>query len=267
MKLHAVTCAEQSCGEERAVRREVKIYGERNAGTNYIIKLLEENLEATMLPGVVPRTVGRAQRLLPGKEWLRDLYFSRSFHQNFGWKHALVVPHRLVAVGAKERNVGFITITKNPYSWLLSMHRRPYHYASIRKTSFEDFLQTSWPTVRREHAASFANPVYLWNQKNGAYQELAKVLPTLSIRYEDVLADPEAVVQSAATFLGVKRKGGEMRNVLESTKENDSGKDFSYYQSYYLQERWRDSLTERSIGLINQHLDRSLMQYFGYRLL
>jgi len=266
MKLRPVACAEQPSGEECVGRREIKIYGERNAGTNWLIGLLEANFEATMLPGVVPRPIGRAQRLLPGNEWLRDLYFSRSFRQNLGWKHSLVVPHRLLAVGAKERNVAFITITKNPYSWLLSMHRRPYHHPSTREISFEEFLQTTWRTVRREYVAPLTNPIRLWNQKNGAYRELATVLPTLSIRYEDVLADPDAVLETAAAFLGVQRKHREMRNVFESTKK-DRGKDFSYYQSYYLQERWLESLPMQAIGLINDHLDRSLMEFFRYPLL
>jgi Sulfotransferase domain len=267
MKHNSVASVEQpEPSHDGWIAREIKIYGERNAGTNYLTELLKANLEARLLPGTVPMPINRAQRLLPGNQWLRDIYFSRTFHENLGWKHSMVIPPRLLAAGARERNVGFITITKNPYSWLLSMHRRPYNNWSIRKASFEDFLRTRWRTVGRENAASLANPIHLWNQKNGAYRELAKALPTLSIRYEDILADPNAVLEKTATFLRVQRKHGATRNVFESTK-NDGDKDFSYYQSYYLQERWRDSLSMRAIGLINDRLDRSLMEYFGYAFL
>ena len=52
--------------------RLIKIYGERNTNTNYLEKLIHLNLDAQQLPGVAPRYVKTIQKILPGKEWLRD---------------------------------------------------------------------------------------------------------------------------------------------------------------------------------------------------
>ena len=37
------------------------------------------------------------------------------------------------------RSIRFVTLTKNPYSWLLSLYRRPYH-AGEKAETFAEFL-------------------------------------------------------------------------------------------------------------------------------
>lgn len=54
-------------------------------------------------------------------------------------------------------------------------------------------------------------------------------------------------------------------NLNESTK--DKSKNFDYYNDYYLNERWKDELTDESISIINSRLDKSIVDYFGYELL
>lgn len=242
----------------------IKIYGERNSGTNYLTDLFRTNLNVKILAGVVPHSVGRAQRILPGREWLRDIYFHRTFDTNLGWKHSLVSLRQLLAAGVATRGLGFVTITKNPYSWLLSMYRRPYHQHYNSKHSFEEFLQLPWHTVGRENSPSSPpSPVHLWNLKNKAYVSLKESLPSYLLRYEDLLAQPQTIVETTADLFGLQRKQQEFVNVISSTKQD--GKTFSYYQTYYLKERWREKLTLRAIELINDALDTSVMDYFGYK--
>ena len=52
------------------------------------------------------------------------------------------------------------------------------------------------------------------------------------------------------------------RNHDISTK--DRNKDFGFYRDYYLNERWRDELTDAAIALINQRLDHDMASRFGY---
>lgn len=242
----------------------IKIYGERNSGTNYLTDLFTINLNVKILAGVVPHLVGRAQEILPGREWLRDIYFRRTFDANLGWKHSLVSPRQLLAAGVAARGLGFVTITKNPYSWLLSMYRRPYHQQYNSKPSFEEFLQLPWHTVGRENnPSSLPSPMHLWNLKNKAYISLKESLPSYLLRYEDLLAQPRTAVETTASLFGLQRKQQEFVNVISSTKQD--GKNFSYYQSYYLEERWREKLTFRTIQLINDVLDTAVMDYFGYK--
>lgn len=240
----------------------IKLYGERNTGTNYLSQLLELNLEVTLLPGTIPNWL---QPFIPRLEWPRDMYFSLTFSRNLGWKHRIAPsPHEL----AKFRGAGpvyFLTVTKNPYSWLLSLYRRPYHNYT-HKGSFEEFLQRPWPTVRREgHPTPFENPVIVWNEKNRSYLNLGQYASCLNLRYEDLLSDPKETVERIAVHFNISKKSCYFQNVTESTK-GDS-RTFSQYQEYYIQEKWREKLSPQAIDIINRYVDTQLMSHFGYSLI
>lgn len=246
----------------------IKVYGERHTNTNYISRLIALNLAAREVSGMVPLLVTGLQFLLPGnKEWLRDLYFRYTERRNLGWKHTCVRPwDELKAYPLVQRGLVFLTLTKNPYSWLLSLHRRPYqrHYVGP-KPDFETFLREPWPTVLRENTApQLDNPIELWNIKNRAYLQLDPQR-TLNITTESTLDCPERIIQQLVDRLGIARKSAQFINYEASTKE--AGKDNSYYRDYYLNERWRSKLSAEAIATINQTVDRQLMAHFGYTVL
>ena len=54
----------------------VKIYGERNTGTNYLSRLIHLNLDVEELPGIAPKKIVQLQNRLPGREWVKDMYLS-----------------------------------------------------------------------------------------------------------------------------------------------------------------------------------------------
>ena len=243
----------------------LKLYGERNTGTNYLERLAVLNLEARVLPGSAPPWLRRL--LGQGEKW-RDVYFRLTWSRNLGWKHAVAPPSE--ALEAREGSAGrlaVMTLTKNPYSWLLSLHRRPYHRQGTEPT-FEAFLEAPWQPVGRErYAGVFAHPVALWNVKNASYLALAGgETPCANLKYEDLLADPEATVRKAAAACDLAVHDGPFRNVTSSTKPEDEW-DFQSYQDYYLQERWMGKLTTRSVDFINDYLDPVLMTAFGYEWL
>lgn len=244
----------------------IKIYGERNSGTIYLSELLRLNLQIQELRGFVPWAVHALQLLLPGREAIRDAWFARTFSRNLGWKHRCAPPsaelaqHKIVS-----GRVHFVTITKNPYSWLLSMHRRPYHQYYKTELTFEEFLMAPWPTTRRDGTAEvLSGPVELWNIKNRSYQQLGDRLPVINLRYEDLLEQPEEWLNRIQTQFGLQRRSAEFQNFQQSTK--DSSKDSSWYKDYYLKERWRSKLSVEAIGIINRLLDHDLRQTFGYQL-
>ncbi|MCC6456099.1 MAG: hypothetical protein IT328_14185 [Caldilineaceae bacterium] len=242
-------------------RRKIKIYGERNSGTRYLTKLIELNLDAELLPGSVPRTI----RLLGGHyEGIRDLYFWATYRQNLGWKHAMApTPAQVKALHMD--GVLFITLTKNPYAWLLSMYRRPYHQRQS-EDSFAAFLQSKWPTVAREnYAQAFPNPLVMWNEKNRSYLSLNQGACVRNLRYEDLLRNPEAIVAGIASEYSIPKKQPNFVNVTQSTKP-EPGKQFEDYQTYYLEERWRSKLDPDLLALINPQLDREVVTRFGYEL-
>ena len=100
--------------------RFIKIYGEQNSGTIYLEWLLNKNLDTTLL----------------------DSY-------EFGWKHRMA-PSEDELTDKIKQEVLFLCLVKNPYSWLISMHKRPYHHESLRKLSFFDFLKYSYGDYRNQ---------------------------------------------------------------------------------------------------------------------
>ncbi len=154
----------------------IKIYGERNTNTNYLSKLIALNLVAKEVPGTVPSTIMEIQKLLPGNEFVRDVYFYFTYKKNLGWKHTLVLPQKeLNKYQLVDSNLFFLTITKNPYSWLLSLYRNPYHQYFDNRQSFEFFLKSQWKSVKRDNTKKvLRNPIELWNIKNKSYLQLDK---------------------------------------------------------------------------------------------
>lgn len=245
----------------------IKVYGERNTNTNYVSRLIEQNLAVSELRGTSPRLIRFLQYVLPGREWLNDLYAGCSFPSNLGWKHSCVRPWDELAKYAVVRDgVVFVTITKNPYSWLLSLYRRPYHRrGSARPADFESFLRTPWMTVRRDNTASvLESPIGLWNIKNRSYLQLDQSR-SLNLTTEAILDNPEAVIDRMSRELHLGRRTERFMNYEESTKDAD--KDYSFYRDYYLNEKWREKLSTQAIELINQTVDQQLMAHFGYAVL
>ena len=193
--------------------RRIKLYGERNCGTNYLEQLVGRNLGCTMLRGTLPRIYRAA---LGWSEAARDAYFRVTFAHNLGWKHAVAGQvSDLQDLPIVDDRLLFLTLAKNPYSWLLSLHRRPYQGQPI--AGFGEFIERPWKTVGREAGPpSFANPVEMWNVKNRSYLHLASGLPALTLRYEDLLADPEETI-GRIVARGIPSNGG-FAPVQEATR-------------------------------------------------
>jgi hypothetical protein len=245
----------------------VKIYGERNTNTNYLGEIIRLNLDVAVIPGVVPKRMRKMQARLPAKNRMRDLYFQLTFSRNLGWKHSRVKSaeelqrYALVRSGA----VGFITITKNPYSWLQSFFKRPYHQGYEPKHArpeFDAFLELPCSTVGRENLEGGPyNPVQLWNVKNQAYLQLSE-LNAINLTAEQILENPPGVIAEISRTFGLGYRSDTFINFDESTKYES--KDSNYYRDYYTNERWKDSLSASSIEIINRQLDPALMERFGY---
>lgn len=247
--------------------KRIKIYGERNTNTNYLERLIRLNLDVRQIPGVVPGHLRTIQAMVPGKEWLKNLYFARFNRSSLGWKHTRVMsPSEFETLGAKARDICFISITKNPYSWLLSLFRKPYSRQYQRGTpAFETFLQTPWKTLARDNCEELLeNPIVLWNIKNASYLPLVD-LNGLNITTESTVQDPEAIVDLISKHFSIEKRGKKFLNYEKSTK--DTSKNFAYYQDYYLNERWRDDVSDEAISIINKVIDKSLMKRFGYQVI
>jgi hypothetical protein len=230
--------------------------------------LIRLNLNAKEISGIVPPYIMRLQKILPGNELVRDIYFKLTFRKNLGWKHSCVEPvEKIRRHFHVERNkVAFLTITKNPYSWLLSLYRRPYHqYYRGKKPDFETFLRSPWKTIYRDKTETFiSNPMELWNIKNTSYIQLKK-LNALNITTERIFEDAKAVIDRISSHFSIGKLSDKFIDYHQSTK--DKNKDSNFYRGYYLNEKWRDNLSKDAIAIINEKIDRNLMAYFKYKRL
>ncbi len=237
----------------------IKIFGERNTGTNYLSRLVERNLSVSLLPGTVPRRFCIT-------ESMRDAYIFVTRRRNLGWKHGMPMDYALLEKYGRRLSGGrliFLTLSKNPYAWLLSLYRRPYN--SLKKhQSFIDFLHRPWPPLKRDnYNGPFINPVDMWNKKNAAYLDLNRHFPCANLRYEDLLKDPEREIRAVAGICRVPMQ--RFHNITQSTKEKD--KNYDFYRQYYLEQKWKTQLDRTSIEFINRYADRGLMRRFNYRIL
>ncbi|RMF85521.1 MAG: hypothetical protein D6739_04365 [Nitrospirae bacterium] len=104
----------------------------------------------------------------------------------------------------------------------------------------------------------------LWNLKNAAYLALHGE-EVVHLTAEEILRDPAAAVARIAKAFGLAWRVPAFVNYERSTKE--PGKDTAYYRDYYLQERWRDRLSQAAVEIINARLDHTIVERLGYHLL
>lgn len=195
------------------------------------------------------------------------MFFSRTFEHNLGWKHACISSaEELRHDDILKRDIYFISLTKNPYSWLLSLHRKPYSHQHKRgKPDFETFLRSLWKTVARDNCGELLeSPVALWNIKNTSYLQLAD-LNGLNLTTESTVQEPAAVIEKISGHFSIDKRSDLFINHEKFTK--DGSKDFAWYQDYYSNERWRDKLSVEAISIISAAVDKNLMSHFRYEVL
>jgi hypothetical protein len=243
--------------------KKIKLFGERNTGTNYLRSLIELNLQVELIKDHIPR-IKYVRKL----ELFHSIYFFLSQRSNLGWKHANINV-KFITRKLKENNaLNIVLIVKNPYSFLLSLHKRPYHNKGKTKISFNDFIKSNWKTRKREYLnKQLDNPIDLWNIKTKNYLNLQKKHPTrvLLLKYEDLVANPQEIIGQIAIKFDLKTKLNEFSNFSKSTKNEK--KSFSDYSAYYVNEKWREKLSESDIYFINSKLNKNICSELNYNIL
>jgi len=207
----------------------VKVYGARNSGTIFLEWLVNKNLDVKNL----------------------DTY-------DLGWKHR-VAPSEDELTEKMKEEVVFLCLVKNPYSWLLSMHKRPYHHESLRNLSFKDFVKYSYGDYR--------NPMVMWNIKIESYFKLNEFVRNHEIvKYEDILKDPNKMLDNLSERYGIE-KPAFYKNINNLLTNNHGIKHQKFHKEFYLHERWKMKLRPEHIEQINKFLDKELMEKLNYTIL
>ncbi|MBB5516352.1 hypothetical protein FHS89_002383 [Rubricella aquisinus] len=257
-------------------RQLIRVFGERNTGTRALAAMIESCGFRTT-PGPVMRGAHPDELLLQDRieccfdgtwrqfytDLLRDTRAARrgALAQ---WKHAAP------SYDGSFANAGAAAVftIRNPYSWAVSMLRRPYHIRGPRPETLDELLARPWATVGREGLEPLMPGIMaLWVEKVISYRRFARLaemegVPSTFIRFEDFVADPVAQATMALTALG---HADEQPEPVENTKSD--GRSVADIQAYYQQEGWRAALNDEAIRMINDQVPADLMAAYGYERL
>ena len=257
-------------------QRLIKVFGERNTATRAVLRMIDA---APMLleaghPGVEDEDLQKYDIMIDQissiyagpwrrvyREAIKDLR-ARELGALGAWKHAAPAYDPIF----KALDVSTLFMVRNPYSWALSLHRRPYHCMGRRQQSLEDFLVFPWLCLGRDNVEPIlSSPVYLWNLKLASYAKFRTEahidgVGCATLRFEQFVQDPVTALSRVLDKLDLP--SGSLTAFFETTKvAGDFSKD---RRSYYMNERWREDLTATSVGLINDMIDWDLAEVHGY---
>jgi hypothetical protein len=253
--------------------RRLKIFGERNTGTNALAQLIKKNIGEILCPGVAREVVA---------DWPARLRSIAGFDEPYRLflQHAMIddifsampaecaFKHTAPEFSPRfiEQEVGIIFLVKNPYSWLVSMFRRPHGMLLPKVDDFSLFLRRPWLTLTRDNLPRvLASPVEMWNRKVAAYCRFATAaaqqgLPFCILKFEDFVHDQLAALRTIRTVFGFPDELAVP--IVSSTKE--PGLDMHYYRMYYSTEAWRSSFSSADLAFCLAAIDWLLAATFAY---
>jgi hypothetical protein len=256
----------------------VKVFGERNTGTNLITQLIKNNVNCVMCAGTAKEFVSffrfkstAASRIgvLFGNDRFisRELYIDKCFDRQGplnSWKHSATVFHS--ADGFKNTKIVFAI--RSPASWLLALHQRPHNRTTNNRAKcFSDFLSAeSECTGKHRLKQRMIKPTQLWNAKAASYLDFMELLDNAGIQYaivkfEDLVTDQVDAMSKMFNVLDIDLDR-EFQPIKSSTK--DSKKNYDWYKKYYGRREWLNELDELASELICEEIDWAVAERFGY---
>ena len=169
------------------------IYGERNSGTKLLETIIREcfDLELT---------------------W------------RFGYKHFF--GHQKHKIKQENRTL-FLGIVRNPYNWINSMIKRPYHVPETNRKNIKNFLFNEWYSVydEQKHGNNLGKEIYedrywinntrhcnIFQMRQRKLLFLKKDMPNIAknyylVRYEDLCKNPNSTLSNINNIFRIQKSG------------------------------------------------------------
>lgn len=265
----------------------IKVFGERNTGTHFLIKLLRNNTDAELLvhpDGASEETRKHFQNMLDchpditkGNPALRSVILERLIDSDrtkdipeyYGWKHAAVSADQLKDNSNFEKTL-FVCLIRNPWRFISALHRRPYNLFPKPSADLTDFIQQPILTNARDNLTEsyLSSPVDLWNKKTNSYLQLKKSCPTnVAIAYyEDVICDVPRFLNNLQFFCEIKsptKIPSQSTKRDTKTHERDE-KTFSDYKNEVEHYSPLKALGEKVCHLISERIDKDVFRKTYY---
>lgn len=167
-----------------------------------------------------------------------------------------------------------VAIVKDPLTWFKSMCRMEYaakfrHGHAQCCPSPIASTQTVVRWRRERPASNYASIAHLWSQWNAAYLDLN--VPRLVVRYEDLLWRTRETISRVCRCAGGTPADPDDFDLVASSAKGgishgfaDTGRSEATVK-YGNETRRYDKLTDDDLDYLLQHLDRRLIETFGYR--
>jgi hypothetical protein len=178
------------------------------------------------------------------------------------WKHTAT---RFGEIGSLD-GCPVILMTRHPASWLLGLHRHPYHSLGAVEPDFVAFLGSRWRLLKRDNLAERTlSPPELWNAKARSHLELMERLSRQNmtfrvVKFEDFTVDQAEVFRGLSDLLSAS--AAEPSVVERSTKEAD--KSYEHYREYYGQKKWAKEISEEAYDIMRRSIDWRVTSELGY---
>lgn len=259
----------------------LKVFGERNTGTNFLQSFLRLNTSLKVLKGgdggredikrqfkdfVLKHDIKDpfAQKLV--MESLLDQESTKRSQINFGWKHANVCPKMLSKASGFE-DVCFVFIIRNPWRFISSLHQKPYNLLPKPTADLSHFVRSPIYVNQRDRLSSrlIKSPVELWNRKVRSYFEFNLVHPkqSLIVYYENLVLSPDGFADQLRKYCTVNEKIIVPND--SSKKHRGDTKTFTEFCQEVRRYNPRKVLGEDIFSLIAAHLDRDLIAQTPYQ--
>ncbi|MGR5254375.1 hypothetical protein ACPV5S_19460 [Vibrio astriarenae] len=230
------------------MRKEIAVLGCFRSGTNYSKSLLELNFDCSVRNNL------------------------------FGWKHGFVP---IVSLDSKVTHEtlfdGAYFVTKNPYSFLVSLYRY-YKEAKLNilaKEGFDDFVKNRIVIFdggnQKSPQLRFSSPVELWNSMNWNYSSHSSLI---HVRYEMLLERPKATTERIAKKIGLEAKSGSFEIPRKRVKRMNDSVDYKdasdmmtgqkFNSKQYTQNEYMDMFSPELIDFVQEQLDDELVEKLGY---
>ena len=238
----------------------IQIYGERNSGTNFLHKTLEDNL-------IDPPTIG----------------------YEYGWKHGFTNRGKIKKSNINE--ILFICVFKDPYAWISSMHEKPHHAPQLYFMDFSDFIREEWvcykgknyqkraenlindpvlpeqEMMQERHPITkkrFESVVHVRNTKNQYFLRLPLFAKhVIYLQYENFYLDPAESLSKFLTPYNLSFK----ENFKVSKAYHGKSKKLTWDKKLFYQEkRYLEKYSEEDLAYVNSILDFRQEKKLGYSI-
>jgi len=228
------------------------LYSERCSGSNYIQSLVLTNMEGISLDESCHK------HFPPWLELHASNYLGSPSHYTFEGSDDLLV----------------VVIFRNPYDWVRSLHRKPWHAAlCLQNIPFSQFIRQAWQLnlnqpgivrLQKQHPFMDLNPVDGTPFTNALMLRTAKIRTMLKIKeraknvyyinYETVRDYPQEVLQELQEVFDLHMKS-EYQPVLYYKGMERCG---IYQETDY------EPISPEDLIHINSYLDEKLESEIGY---